>query len=352
MNGSGVRRCLVAGGAGFVGSHLCETLLDTGAYVICVDNFRTGRQENIRHLCRSSRFELIRADIVEPIQGPMPVDVIFNLACAASPPHYQVDPVHTMMTSVVGTKNLLTLAASLGATFILASTSEVYGDPSVHPQSERYFGNVNPVGPRACYDEGKRAAETLCFDFARLGLVDVRVARIFNTYGPHMRQDDGRVISNIITQALTGADVTLYGRGQQTRSFCFVDDLVRGLIDMMLAVGELPGPINLGNPCEVTILELAHRVIGMTGSRSKLVYRPMPPDDPQRRCPDITRAIQLLGWSPRISLDEGLRRTVGWFRQLLGLKALPVALRGAAAKRPEQRRMAGALGGPTVLRSA
>lgn len=351
-NGSGVRRCLVAGGAGFVGSHLCETLLAAGAYVTCVDNFRTGRQENIRHLVRRPRFELIRADIVDPISSPLPVDVIFNLACAASPPHYQVDPVHTLMTSVVGTKNLLGLAAKVGAVFILASTSEVYGDPSVHPQSEHYFGNVNPVGPRACYDEGKRAAETLCFDYARLGLADVRVARIFNTYGPHMREDDGRVISNIITQALTGDDITLYGRGQQTRSFCFVDDLVRGLCDIMLVGGELPGPINLGNPCEITILELAHRVIGMTGSRSKMVYRPMPPDDPQRRCPDITRARQLLGWSPQISLDEGLARTVGWFRQLLGREDLAVGLRGEAVKRAEQRKMGRALSGASVLRSA
>jgi len=321
-----------------------------GFSVICIDNFRTGREQNLEGLRSNSRFELIEADIVDALPGSLQADVIFNLACAASPPHYQSDPVHTLMTSVVGTKNLLTLAADLGATFILASTSEVYGDPSVHPQSEHYFGNVNPVGPRACYDEGKRAAETLCFDYARLGWVDTRVARIFNTYGPRMREDDGRVISNLVTQALTGMDITLYGRGEQTRSFCFVDDLVRGLVSIMQNGSRLPGPVNLGNPCEITILELANRIIRITGSRSKIVYRCLPPDDPQRRCPDITRAKQLLGWSPRVSLEDGLKITVGWFRHSLRLDVVPVASKSSENR--ERRKIARGLTSQAVLRSA
>jgi UDP-glucuronate decarboxylase len=351
LNGGCARHCIVAGGAGFVGSHLCEALLAIGFHVTCIDNFRTGRQQNLKHFRSNSRFELIQADIVDLLPKSFQADVIFNLACAASPPHYQSDPVHTLMTSVVGTKNLLALAADLGATFILASTSEVYGDPSVHPQSEHYFGNVNPVGPRACYDEGKRAAETLCFDYARLGWVDARVARIFNTYGPRMREDDGRVISNLITQALTGTDITLYGRGQQTRSFCFVDDLVRGLVTVMLTGSKLPGPVNLGNPYEITILELANRVVRMTGSRSNIVHRPMPQDDPQRRCPDITRAMQLLGWSPQVSLEDGLKLTVNWFRKSLGLDALPAASE-SGGKRAERRKVARGLAGQAMLGSA
>jgi UDP-glucuronate decarboxylase len=308
-------RALVAGGAGFVGSHLCQALLERGEHVICLDSFRTGRMENVAGLLAHPRFELVRADVIEPLPPSVRADVVFNLACAASPPHYQADPEHTMLTSVVGTRNLLALAADRGARFLQASTSEVYGDPSVHPQSESYLGNVNPIGPRACYDEGKRAAEALCFDYMRANRVDARVARIFNTYGPRMRSDDGRVISNIITQALAGADITLYGHGRQTRSFCYVDDLVDGLLRLASHAGGIPGPVNVGNPDEITVAELAERVIGMTGSSSRIVYRALPQDDPQRRCPDIARATSLLGWSPTVPLAEGLMRTIAWFAQ-------------------------------------
>jgi UDP-glucuronate decarboxylase len=317
LNGTNLRRLprrvLVAGGAGFIGSHICERLLAGGASVICLDSLSTGRIENVAHLSSHPDFALVRADVVDPLPSGVRADAVFNLACAASPAHYQADPVHTLLTSVIGTRNLLALAADQGARFVMASTSEVYGDPSVHPQSESYLGNVNPTGPRACYDEGKRAAEALCFDYVRPRRVDARVARIFNTYGPRMRVDDGRVISNVVTQALSGADITLYGRGTQTRSFCFIDDLVEGLLRLMVAPEAPPGPVNLGNPHEITVAELADRVIALTGSRSRIVHLALPEDDPQRRCPDITRAREFLGWLPSVSLDEGLARTVAWF---------------------------------------
>ena len=309
---------IVAGGAGFLGSHLCDALLAEGAEVLCVDSFLTGRRDNLRHLERDPRFDLLEADIIEPLPARLAarcagVDAVLNLACAASPPHYQADPEHTLLTCVLGTRNLLRLAEAAGARFLLASTSEVYGDPDVHPQIESYRGHVNPIGPRACYDEGKRAAETLAFDFARAGRAEVRVARIFNTYGPRMRSDDGRVVSNVITQALAGSDITVHGDGSQTRSFCYVDDLMEGLL-RLLALGErMPGPVNLGNPAELAIRELVERVLTLTGSRSAIVRRPLPVDDPRRRRPDITLARRLLGWSPRVPLEEGLRATIAWF---------------------------------------
>jgi UDP-glucuronate decarboxylase len=311
---------VVAGGAGFLGSHLCDALLGEGAHVVALDNFQTGRKPNLRHLEREPRFDLVDADIINPIpprlrSGRMKIDEIFNLACAASPPHYQADPEHTMLTSVVGTHNLLTFAAKSGARFCLASTSEIYGDPEVHPQTETYWGNVNPTGPRACYDEGKRAAETLTFDFERSGRADIRVARIFNTYGPRMRADDGRVVSNVICQALSGDDITIYGDGSQTRSFCYVSDLIDGFLRLMAYEGKLPGAVNLGNPNELTIGDLVNRVIALTDCRSRVVTRPLPPDDPRRRKPDITRAMKLLGWQPRTPLETGLRATVSWFAE-------------------------------------
>src|SRR5918995_5583879 len=317
------KHVLVAGGAGFLGSHLCDALLSEGAHVTAVDSFLTGRKQNLRHLEREPRFDLIECDIIKPLPAQlrakrMKVDEIFNLACAASPPHYQANPEHTMLTSVVGTHNLLTLAESTGARFFLASTSEIYGDPEVHPQKETYWGNVNPTGPRACYDEGKRAAETLTFDFARSERADVRVARIFNTYGPRMRADDGRVVSNVICQALAGDDITIYGDGSQTRSFCYVSDLVDGFLRLMAYDGALPGAVNLGNPVEMTIDELVAKVLAMTGSRSSVVRRPLPVDDPRRRRPDITRAGTLLGWSPRTPLDIGLKATITWFAGEIG----------------------------------
>jgi UDP-glucuronate decarboxylase len=313
-------RCtvLVAGGAGFLGSHLCDALVADGARVICLDNYRTGRPENLVHLEREPRFDLIEADIIDPLPTELmergtPIHRIFNLACAASPPHYQADPEHTMLSSVMGTRNLLSLARRKRARFLLASTSEIYGDPEVHPQIESYWGHVNPTGPRACYDEGKRAAETLSFDYARAGHAAVRVARIFNTYGPRMRADDGRVISNVVTQALAGEDITIYGSGEQTRSFCYVDDLVAGLLQLMGYEGNFCGAINLGNPTELTVRELVSRVVAITGSPSRLVSRPLPCDDPQRRCPDIRLACKLLGWSPRVSLAQGLKQTIAYF---------------------------------------
>jgi UDP-glucuronate decarboxylase len=311
---------LVAGGAGFLGSHLCDALLADGAHVIAVDNFQTGRRNNLRHLEREPRFDLVDADIIQPLparlrSGRTRIDQIFNLACAASPPHYQADPEHTMLTSVVGTHNLLTLAEKQRARFFLASTSEIYGDPEVHPQTETYWGNVNPTGPRACYDEGKRAAETLTFDFGRAERADVRVARIFNTYGPRMRADDGRVVSNVICQALAGDDITVYGDGRQTRSFCYVTDLIDGFLRLMAYEDSLPGAVNLGNPNELTIGDLVERVLAMTGSQSRIVQRPLPVDDPRRRRPDITRATTLLGWMPRTTLEAGLRTTVEWFAE-------------------------------------
>jgi UDP-glucuronate decarboxylase len=312
------KHVLVAGGAGFLGSHLCDALLSEGAHVIALDNFQTGRKQNLCHLEREPRFDLIDSDIIKPLPARLrsrrlKIDEVFNLACAASPPHYQADPEHTMLTSVVGTHNLLTFAEATGARFFLASTSEIYGDPEVHPQPESYWGNVNPTGPRACYDEGKRAAETLTFDFDRAGRADVRVARIFNTYGPRMRADDGRVVSNVICQALAGDDITIYGDGSQTRSFCYVSDLVDGFMRLMAYKGAFPGAVNLGNPVELTVGDLAKCVLAMTGSSSRVVTRPLPVDDPRRRCPNITLAKQLLGWSPRMPLDAGLKATIAWF---------------------------------------
>lgn len=309
---------VVAGGAGFIGSHLIDALLARGLRVVCIDNFQTGRFENIAHLESERRFDLIEADVIDPLSGKLTRGsgtpaYVFNLACAASPPHYQADPEHTMMTSVVGTHRLLKLAEDTGARFVQASTSEVYGDPEVHPQRESYWGNVNPVGPRACYDEGKRAAEALTFDFLRAKRVDARVARIFNTYGPRMRADDGRVVSNVITQALAGDDITLYGSGEQTRSFCYVDDLVRGLVALMLHDESYRGAINLGNPNEITVRELAERVVEMTGTRSGISFRPLPVDDPRRRKPDISTAREVLKWEPEVALERGLAHTIEHF---------------------------------------
>jgi len=306
---------LVTGGAGFLGSHLCERLLDQGHDVLCVDNFYTSTRRNITHLLEHPNFELLRHDVTFPLY--VEVDEIYNLACPASPIHYQRDPVQTTKTSVHGAINMLGLAKRTGASILQASTSEVYGDPEIHPQTEAYWGNVNPVGIRSCYDEGKRCAETLFFDYRRQHDTKIKVARIFNTYGPRMLPDDGRVVSNFIMQALQGQDITIYGDGSQSRSFCYVDDLVDGLIRLMNSGPELTGPINLGNPGEFTIRELAEKVIRMTGSASKLVYRELPQDDPTQRQPDITLARTELGWQPRFSLDEGLKPTIDYFRKLL-----------------------------------
>jgi UDP-glucuronate decarboxylase len=316
VSGSG-KRVLIAGGAGFLGSHLCDALLSEGAHVVALDSLLTGRRQNLHHLEREPRFDLIESDVIQPLPSRLRTrkpkfDHIYNLACAASPPHYQAAPEHTMLTSVIGTHNLLTLAEEMGARFFLASTSEIYGDPEIHPQKESYWGNVNPTGPRACYDEGKRAAETLTFDFDRTARADVRVARIFNTYGPRMREDDGRVVSNVICQALSGEDITIYGDGSQTRSFCYVSDLIEGFMRLM-AYGKFPGAVNLGNPVELTVSDLAERVLAMTGSGSRIVTRPLPVDDPRRRRPDISRATQLLNWTPSTPLDTGLRETIKWF---------------------------------------
>lgn len=344
---------VVAGGAGFLGSHLCDALLSEGAHVVCLDSFLTGRRQNILHLKDDPRFELIEADICDPLPLALTrragrIASVFNLACAASPPHYQADPEHTMLTCVLGTRHLLRLAEDAGARFVQASTSEIYGDPEVHPQQEEYRGCVNPIGPRACYDEGKRAAETLAFDYLRAGRADVRVARIFNTYGPRMRADDGRVVSNIVTQALAADDITIYGDGSQTRSFCYVDDLIAGLTRLAAVDPRPPGPVNLGNPVELRISELVDRVIALTGSRSSIVRRPLPVDDPQRRRPDIALARRVLGWTPRMGLEAGLKATIAWFQAEMrwtapsrpaanddALRAPPVVigLRGAAARR-------------------
>jgi len=305
---------LIAGGAGFVGSHLSDALLAQGHRVICVDNLQTGSLRNIEPLENHPGFSFIEADICQPLRIEEKLDQIYNLACPASPPQYQADPVHTMMTSVVGTGNLLLLAERHGAAFLQASTSEVYGDPEQHPQREDYWGNVNCTGPRACYDEGKRAAETLCFDLLRSGRVDARVVRIFNTYGPRMDPEDGRIVSNLIVQALRNDPLTIYGTGEQTRSFCFVSDLVEGLLRLM-NVDPNPGvPVNIGNPGEFTIGELAEMVLAMVPTTSRIVHEPLPLDDPQRRQPDISRAQALLGWEPTIPLAEGLERTIAWFR--------------------------------------
>jgi UDP-glucuronate decarboxylase len=318
-NGMGHRRSvLVAGGAGFVGSHLVDALLDRGDRVICVDSFITGSIDNVQPLLNHPDFRLIEADVCSLAEVEEPVDQIYNLACAASPPQYQADPVHTMMTCVQGTANLLALAEQHGASFVQASTSEVYGDPAEHPQREDYRGNVSCTGPRACYDEGKRAAEALCFDLLRAGRVDARVARIFNTYGPRMQPTDGRIISNLLVQAISGEPLTIYGSGEQTRSFCYVSDLVRGLMALMDASENPQAPVNIGNPGEFSINELASMVLQMVPTGSEIVYRPLPQDDPVRRRPDISRARQLLEWQPKIPLQEGLRQTADWFVATLG----------------------------------
>ena len=304
-------RILVTGGAGFIGSHLCERLLSDGNEVLCLDNFFTGRRENILHLLNDPRFELLRHDVTEPVL--LEVDQIYNLACPASPVHYQYNPVKTVKTNVMGTINMLGLAKRVRARILQASTSEVYGDPLVHPQTEDYWGNVNPIGLRSCYDEGKRLAETLMTDYHRQNKVDIRIARIFNTYGPRMLEDDGRVVSNFIVQALRGQPLTLYGEGQQTRSFCYVDDLIEGLIRLM-NVEDLHEPVNLGNPGEFTIMQLAEEVIKACDSKSGFTYLPLPADDPRQRKPDITRAQTALGWNPTIPLRDGLKRTVEDFK--------------------------------------
>ena len=308
-------RVLVTGGAGFLGSHLCARLLALGQEVLCVDNFFTGRRGTIVPLLAHPHFEFLRHDVTFPLY--VEVDRIYNLACPASPVHYQFDPVQTTKTSVVGAINMLGLAKRTGARVLQASTSEVYGDPTVHPQTEEYRGNVNPLGPRACYDEGKRCAETLFFDYHRKHRVAIKVARIFNTYGPHMHPSDGRVVSNFILQALRGEDITLYGDGSQTRAFCYVDDLIDGLIRLMDSGADVTGPINLGNPEEIPVRALAEQVIALTGSSSRIVHRPLPEDDPLQRCPDITRARTVLGWQPRVGLRDGLERTIAYFRTLL-----------------------------------
>jgi UDP-glucuronate decarboxylase len=309
------RRILVTGGSGFLGSHLCDRLVARGDDVVCADNLFTGRKRNVAHLLGKPNFEFLRHDVTFPLY--VEVDQIYNLACPASPIHYQHDPVQTTKTSVHGAINMLGLAKRLRARIFQASTSEVYGDPSVHPQTEEYWGNVNPIGPRSCYDEGKRCAETLFFDYYRQHKLDIRVARIFNTYGPRMHPNDGRVVSNFIVQALKGQDITLYGDGQQTRSFCYVDDLVDAFIAYMDKDGDLPGPINMGNPVEFTMKQLAEEVVALTGSKSKLTHRQLPSDDPKQRQPNIDKARELLGWQPKVQLRDGLRKTIEYFDALL-----------------------------------
>lgn len=306
---------LVTGGAGFIGSHLCDRLIEAGNRVICLDNFFTGSKENIRHLVGHPNFEVIERDIVWPYFKS--VDEIYNLACPASPIHYQFDPVKTINTCVLGTVNMLELAKGAGAKLLQASTSEVYGDPIVHPQKEDYWGNVNPVGVRSCYDEGKRCAETLCMDYHRQSGVVVKIVRIFNTYGPRMAENDGRVVSNFIVSALTGNDIEIYGDGMQTRSFQYVDDFINGIIKMMASEDEFTGPVNIGNPGEFTVAELANLVVELTGSKSNIVYKPLPEDDPRKRKPDITLARTKLGWEPTIPLKEGLLKTIDYFKSVM-----------------------------------
>ena len=305
-------RIVVTGGAGFLGSHLCERLLQTGAEVTCIDNYFTGRRSNIASLLQNPRFEAIRHDITLPLY--LECDQIYNLACPASPIHYQYDPIQTTKVSVHGSINMLGLAKRTRATILQASTSEVYGDPEIHPQVEAYWGRVNPIGPRACYDEGKRCAETLFFDYRRQHDLSVKVIRIFNTYGPRMHQNDGRVVSNFVIQALKGEDITVFGDGSQTRSFCFVSDLIEGMVRMMGTPHEITGPINLGNPHEIAIGELAERIVTMCGSRPRLIFKPLPTDDPRQRQPDITAARKVLGWEPTVGLEDGLRETIAYFR--------------------------------------
>ncbi|MEL6978186.1 MAG: UDP-glucuronic acid decarboxylase family protein [Pseudomonadota bacterium] len=309
------KRILVTGGAGFIGSHLCAKLLATGAHVICADNFFTGARRNLLEIIDDPMFEVIRHDVTFPLY--VEVDEIYNLACPASPVHYQINPVQTTKTSVHGAINMLGLAKRTRARILQASTSEVYGDPEAHPQREDYWGNVNPIGPRSCYDEGKRCAETLFFDYYRQHRLDIKVARIFNTYGPKMHPNDGRAVSNFIVQALRDAPITIYGEGRQTRSFCYVDDLVDGLVAMMASPEDVVGPLNLGNPGEFTIRELAEEILALTGSRSKLVFRPLPQDDPRQRRPDISRAAEALEWRPTTPLRQGLEKTIGYFDGLL-----------------------------------
>jgi UDP-glucuronate decarboxylase len=310
-------RMLVTGGAGFIGSHLCERLLGEDHDVICLDNFFTGSKRNIAHLMQNPHFELIRHDVTEPIL--LEVDRIFNLACPASPIHYQYNPVKTIKTSVMGTINMLGIAKRVRARILQASTSEVYGDPQIHPQVESYWGHVNPLGIRSCYDEGKRVAETLMMDYHRQNQVDIRIIRIFNTYGPRMAENDGRVVSNFILQALRGEDITVYGSGEQTRSFCFVSDLVEGMLRMMDRSGFI-GPVNLGNPAETSILEFARKIIDLTGSKSRIIFKPLPADDPRQRQPDITLAKEMLEWEPKVAVDDGLRRTIDYFDSVLSAR--------------------------------
>ncbi|GAB6181514.1 SDR family oxidoreductase [Desulfotomaculum defluvii] len=309
------KRILVTGGAGFIGSHLCEYLLKQGEEILCLDNFFTGSKDNVKHLMKHPKFELIRHDVVEPIL--LEVDQIYNLACPASPVHYQYNSIKTAKTSILGALNMLGLAKRVKATILQASTSEVYGDPLIHPQREDYWGNVNPNGLRSCYDEGKRCAETLFFDYHRQHALNIKVVRIFNTYGPRMHPQDGRVVSNFIMQALTGQDITVYGNGLQTRSFCYVDDLVMGLVQMMDQSADFTGPVNLGNPGEFTILELANKVIEMTSSKSKITFRPLPQDDPVQRRPDISIATEKLNWNPSVQLEEGLKKTIEYFKTMI-----------------------------------
>lgn len=309
-----IKRILVTGGAGFLGSHLCDRLVSEGHDVICLDNFFTSQKSTVQHLLGRPNFELVRHDVTHPVW--LEVDEIYNLACPAAPGHYQYNPIKTMKTSVMGAINVLGMARRCRAKVLQASTSEVYGDPEVHPQPESYRGNVNPIGPRACYDEGKRAAETLFFDYHRQNRINIRVVRIFNTYGPRMHPFDGRVVSNFIRQALSGEDITIFGDGSQSRSFCYVDDLIEGMVRMMAAPDDLTGPVNLGNPVEFTMKQLAEMVVELTSSRSRLVHKALPADDPTRRCPDIGLARSRLGWEPKVPLREGLSRTIAYFRSL------------------------------------
>jgi len=310
-----MKRILITGGAGFLGSHLCDRILAQGHDVLCLDNLFTGNKDNIRHLLGHPNFEFVRHDITQPIY--LEVDEIYNLACPASPVHYQYNPIKTIKTSVMGAINTLGLAKRVKAKILQASTSEVYGDPEIHPQQEEYWGRVNPIGIRCCYDEGKRAAECLMMDYRRQNGVPIKIVRIFNTYGPRMAIDDGRVVSNFIVQALRGEDITVYGKGAQTRSFCYCDDLIDGIVRMMATPDEVVGPVNLGNPSEFTILELAENVVRLTGSASRIVFRPLPQDDPTQRRPDITKARRLLSWHPRVPLAEGLAKTIAYFREVL-----------------------------------
>jgi len=310
-----MKKILVTGGAGFLGSHLCDRLVKEGHHVLCVDNYFTGSKKNIEHLLDCKNFEVIRQDICLPLY--VEVDEIYNLACPASPYYYQWDPIQTMKTSVIGSYNLLGLAKRTGAKILQASTSEVYGDPHIHPQLEEYWGNVNPIGIRSCYDEGKRAAETLFMDYYRVHSVHAKIMRIFNTYGPRMAENDGRVVSNFIVQALKGKDITIYGDGMQTRSFCYVDDLLNGMMALMASEDDIVGPINIGNPGEFTMWELAKKVIHLTGTNSKILQMPLPQDDPKQRRPDITKAKQLLNWEPKINLEQGLIKTIDYFRNIV-----------------------------------